>query len=812
MGYRLGIDLGGTTLVAAVAQPGSAVELVMLGEDRPAGSAQALRDPGLSDEEATAALLRFARDRASVQFGNLPDEVVVSQPGHWNEVARASFDRAVALADLGVVRRTTQAEAAACSYAARTHLPVGARVVVFNLGGGSCEASVLERSATGFTVLGTSGGPHPSGADFDEAVFRLVLGGAGQRGRDLTDPAALAAIRRACVTAKERLSTEVFTDVTLPTLDAVVRLSRVEVDSLIRGPLREGIALVGQVLAAAGVAARDLTAVLAVGGCSRMPIVKALLAKEVPAPIVEVALPEAEVAIGAAGGVAAFVQQAGPVGAPPLVAPATQIATPPVAPAPQVAPKPGALASPVTPPPAVGAWPPGAVAAAPPVAGGLPPQPLGGVPAAFLGSASLLPQNFAASPVTGPPAPLGPAIAAPYVASSPYGAYAPPPPPVLQPVPPAEPAWPATGGQPGQFGTVGARSAQDPGKGPRRPSPWVLAIVGAVALAALVTGVLAFNTGGNPKVTLAPRPSSSSSAPVPPGPTLPEAEPIPEHIVVVPVRRAGETDTGLQLVDSTGERDPVDLPAPVGDNVNPLMQPSRKTIIYLHGGVLRVMGSDGSGDRLLIDRAPAGCDSILHASWNRADPNALLISCQGRTVSTALLLIDLQGTLIRRLETGRKLIGDFSVSPDGRTAAYWASDDLKARGGSIFTMPVSGPSKPKRLTKDVVDSYPVWSPDGARIAFSRRIPNGTSAGNLDVFTMNANGSGVKPLASTPAADFKAVWSPDGRNLLVISNRTSTSGGIGRTYDLWLTRVSDGKVLLRIDLKAARITRPFWTLR
>ncbi|MFZ1411900.1 MAG: Hsp70 family protein, partial [Micropruina sp.] len=320
MGYRLGIDLGAATLVAAVARPGSPVHLVMLGADRPAASTEALTD-GQTGEDATAALLRFARDRAIQQFGQVPDEVVVTQPGHWNEAERASFDRAVALAGLGVVRRTTQAEAAACSHAARTHVPVGARIVVFDLGGGSCEASVLERVSTGFTILGTSGGSHPSGSDFDEAVFRLVLGGAGAPGRDLTDPATLAAIRRACVAAKETLSTEAFTDVTLPALNAVVRLSRVEVDSLIRGPLREGIALVGQVLAAAVVAARDLTAVLAVGGCSRMPIVKALLAKEVPAPIVEVAQPETEVAIGAAGGVEAFVQQAGPVDAPLPVAP-----------------------------------------------------------------------------------------------------------------------------------------------------------------------------------------------------------------------------------------------------------------------------------------------------------------------------------------------------------------------------------------------------------------------------------------------------------------------------------------------------------
>jgi len=48
--------------------------------------------------------------------------------------------------------------------------------------------------------------------------------------------------------------------------------------------------------------------------------------------------------------------------------------------------------------------------------------------------------------------------------------------------------------------------------------------------------------------------------------------------------------------------------------------------------------------------------------------------------------------------------------------------------------------------------------------------------------------------------------------LIISNRKSTSGGPGKTFDLWLTRVSDGEVLTQLGLEARQITRPFWTLR
>ena len=78
--------------------------------------------------------------------------------------------------------------------------------------------------------------------------------------------------------------------------------------------------------------------------------------------------------------------------------------------------------------------------------------------------------------------------------------------------------------------------------------------------------------------------------------------------------------------------------------------------------------------------------------------------------------------------------------------------------------------------------------------------------------MNADGTVARSVAATPAADFKPVWSPDSKNLLIISNRESAFGGPGRTFDLWLTRVSDGEVLTNLDLKARQITRPFWTQR
>ena len=129
-------------------------------------------------EQATAAVLGFVRDRATAKLGIPPAQTVVSYPARWTEYQVECFDRAVATAGLGSVRRCSEAEAAAAIYAARNALPQGGRLAVYDLGGGFCEAAVLERGATGLRSLGgAEGGEHPSGADFatiSQAVFQSV--------------------------------------------------------------------------------------------------------------------------------------------------------------------------------------------------------------------------------------------------------------------------------------------------------------------------------------------------------------------------------------------------------------------------------------------------------------------------------------------------------------------------------------------------------------------------------------------------------------------------------------------------------------
>ena len=281
---------------------------------------------------------------------------------------------------------------------------------------------------------------------------------------------------------------------------------------------------------------------------------------------------------------------------------------------------------------------------------------------------------------------------------------------------------------------------------------------------------------------------------------------------MVPIRPEGESDRALYLIDPEDKISRVRLDAPQGDSTNPMMPSARNTIVYINEGVLRVMASDASGDRKLFNRDPAGCDDVRRASWSQADPNVMVIACRVSDERDTMLVIGMDGRLIRRLDAGKDRIGDLSLSPDGQTIAFWATDHADASGGALYTLPVVGTGDPKRVanTEDGLNADPAWSPDGSQIAFSR--VDGSDQGDTDIFVMNVDGSDVRQLTESDAADTRPAWSPDGRSLLIVSNRKSLDGGPGRRYGLALIRISDREVIGWVQLDARHISRPFWTTR
>ncbi|MFC5996526.1 Hsp70 family protein, partial [Pseudonocardia hispaniensis] len=158
----------------------------------------------------------------------------------------------------------------------------------------------------GFGLLGRPEGiERLGGVDFDQAVFDHVLAGCPEafEGLDEADPAVLGAVarvRRECTEAKEALSadTEVTVPVVVPGVQASVRLHRSEFEQMIRPRVEETVAALRRAVDSAGLTPEQLTAVLLVGGSSRIPLVAQLVSEQLGRPVAVDADPKNAIAKG----------------------------------------------------------------------------------------------------------------------------------------------------------------------------------------------------------------------------------------------------------------------------------------------------------------------------------------------------------------------------------------------------------------------------------------------------------------------------------------------------------------------------------
>ena len=181
-------------------------------------------------------------------------------------------------------------------------------VAVYDLGGGTFDAAVLRKTETGFEILGTPEGiEHLGGIDIDEAVFAHVTAAIGEPFTtiDPTDPGAIAAVARLrydCIEAKEALSSddECTMHVMLPGVQTEVKITREQLETMVRPWLRDTVAALRRALRSAEVEPADLRAVLLVGGASRMPLVSELVSEDLGRPVSVDAHPKHAVALGTA--------------------------------------------------------------------------------------------------------------------------------------------------------------------------------------------------------------------------------------------------------------------------------------------------------------------------------------------------------------------------------------------------------------------------------------------------------------------------------------------------------------------------------
>jgi len=246
-------------------------------------------------------------ERVTQREGGPATHLAVTHPASWGAHKKDLLGAALHRHGLPVAF-LAEPQAAALHYAAAERVEPGSTIAVYDFGGGTFDAAVVHKDAQGFSLLGRPEGVERlGGIDLDELVFEHVVEGLPEAfdGLDEDDPAvlsAVAAVRRECTEAKEALSAD--TAVAIPVLTPVgqgsVRLHRSEFEAMIRPHVEETVSALHRAIASAGVTADQLTAVLLVGGSSRIPLVAQMVSEQLGRPVAVDADPKNAIAKGAA--------------------------------------------------------------------------------------------------------------------------------------------------------------------------------------------------------------------------------------------------------------------------------------------------------------------------------------------------------------------------------------------------------------------------------------------------------------------------------------------------------------------------------
>jgi hypothetical protein len=304
---------------------------------------------------------------------------------------------------------------------------------------------------------------------------------------------------------------------------------------------------------------------------------------------------------------------------------------------------------------------------------------------------------------------------------------------------------------------------------------WVVAGVAAAVVVAVAGAVWLFGGDDEPPPDGASGSSTTAttSTTPPPIPGLPAGDPLAPTTLVAPRTQAGDTD--LYLVDAATGQTLGQVTTEARPDVAPLLSPDRRTIAYVQlaaegASTLRVVGSDGTGDRPMFVTPPPGCRTVFRPAWNPVEPTQLALVCVDATGRYTLRIVTVAGEVVRELDVGAERFDDVSWSPDGSTLVYWAASG--PAGAGLVTQAADGSAPPVRLTEggSVDDGDSVWSPDGEQIAFRR-----VSGPGSDIYVMNADGSGVRALLAVDGFEQDPTWSPDGTQLAFKSDRAGAAG-------------------------------------
>ena len=265
-------------------------------------------------EEISAMILGYLKEYAERYLGEKVDKAVITVPAYFNDAQRQATKNAGKIAGLEVERIINEPTAAALAYGLeKDH---SGTVLVYDLGGGTFDVSILELGDGVFEVKSSAGNGHLGGDDFDNRIVEyLVSEFKKENGVDLSkDKMAMQRLKESAEKAKKELSGVVSTQISAPfiakgddgePLHLDITLSRAKFEDLIRDLVEETIPPVRDALKEAKLSASEIDKVILVGGSTRIPMVYDLVKKELgKEPSCEVN-PDEVVSLGAAiqGGV-----------------------------------------------------------------------------------------------------------------------------------------------------------------------------------------------------------------------------------------------------------------------------------------------------------------------------------------------------------------------------------------------------------------------------------------------------------------------------------------------------------------------------
>ncbi|MBE3596346.1 MAG: molecular chaperone DnaK [Hydrogenibacillus sp.] len=347
MGKVIGIDLGTTNSVVAVLEGGDPIVIPNAEGNRTTPSAVAFKPDGerligeaakrqaitnptrtilsikrhmgtdykvtidgkaYTPQEISAMILQKLKSDAEAYLGEKVEKAVITVPAYFNDAQRQATKDAGRIAGLEVLRIVNEPTAAALAYGLDKE--DDQTILVFDLGGGTFDVSILELGGGVFEVKATSGDNHLGGDDFDQAIIDyLVAEFKKEHGIDLSkDPMALQRLKDAAEKAKKDLSGVLSTTVSLPfiTADASgpkhleMTLTRAKFEELTRHLVERTMGPTRRALEDAGLKPEDIDKVILVGGSTRIPAVQEAIKKLIGKEPFKGINPDEVVALGAA--------------------------------------------------------------------------------------------------------------------------------------------------------------------------------------------------------------------------------------------------------------------------------------------------------------------------------------------------------------------------------------------------------------------------------------------------------------------------------------------------------------------------------